>query len=96
MLSERESQALRRIEQAMRTEAPDLAGALERMESDPGWSRRRHDAAALAALLTALTCLAVGAIAAAAVALLLGAAVLRIRRWRFPMSGVSVGLFRNS
>ncbi len=66
----------------MRTEAPDLAGALARM--DPGWSRRRHDAAALAAMLTALVCLAVGALAAAAVALLLGAAVLRIRRWRFP------------
>lgn len=80
----------------MHVEAPELAGALERMESDRGWSRRRHDAAALTALVTALVCLAVGALAAAAVALVLAAAVLRVRRWRFPGPARSVGLLRNS
>ncbi len=85
MLSERESHALRQIEQAMRADAPGLVGALTRMEPGPIWYRRRHDALVLVIAAAALLCLAVGAVGAAVVALLFAVAVVRLRRWRFAL-----------
>jgi hypothetical protein len=85
MLSERECHVLRQIEQAMRADAPGLADSLTRMEPGPVWYRRRHDALVLLIAATAVLCMAVGAIGAAVVAVLLAAAVVRLRRWRITL-----------
>ena len=84
MLSEREIHALRQIEQSIRADAPDLAGSLTRMEPDQGWSRRRHDAVVVLSALSALLCIVVGAPGSGMIALMLCAAVVCVRRWRFP------------
>jgi len=84
MLSEREIMALRQIERSMREDAPDLAGALTRMEPHQAWSRRRHDAVVVLSALSALLCIVVGVPGSALVALMLCAAVVGVRRWRFP------------
>jgi Protein of unknown function (DUF3040) len=85
MLSERESHALRQIEQAMRADAPGLAGALMRMEPGPAWYRRRHDALVLVTAVASMLCLAVGAVGAAVVALLFAVTVAHLRSWRFTL-----------
>lgn len=84
MLSEQEIQALQQIERTMRADAPDLAGALTRMEPDQAWSRRRHDAVVVLSALSALLCVVVGVPGSALIALTLCAAVVGVRRWRFP------------
>ena len=82
MLSEREARALRQIEQQLAADDPRLAARMSR--ALPGrpwrWPRNFHNLVIAAVLLSAVVCLAVGAVGAGLATALFAVALLWARR----------------
>jgi hypothetical protein len=82
VFSEQEARALRQIEQQLAADAPRLAAMMSR--ELPGkrsrWPRKFQNAGIAAVLLSAVVCLAVGAVGAGLAAALFGGALLWARR----------------
>ncbi len=83
MLSEREAKALRLIEQQLAVDDPGLAARLSQaLPGQPSrWSLRLQDSLITAVLLSAVLCLAVGAVGAGLAAALFGSALVWARRF---------------
>jgi len=82
VLSEREARALRQIEQQLAAEDPRLAARMSRaLPSRPSrWPRTLQNSVIAAVLLSAVVCLAVGAVGAGLAAALFASALLWARR----------------
>ena len=81
MLSEREARALRQIEQQLAADAPRLAARMSReLPGKPSrWPWKLQDAVITAVLLSAVVCLAVGAVGAGLAAALFAGALVWAR-----------------
>jgi hypothetical protein len=86
VLSEREQQALREIEQAISADDPGLASALRRsrMSTSAWWTRLAHDAVAAVAVVLAVLCIALGEVGSGFAAGLCAGVDITLGRWRFP------------
>ena len=82
MLSEREARALRQIEQQLAADAPRLAARMSRaLPGRPSrWPRNVQNPVIAAVLLSAVVCLAVGAVGAGLAAALFAGALVWARR----------------
>jgi hypothetical protein len=83
VLSEREAKALRQIEQKLTADAPGLAARMSReLPGKPSrWPRKFQNAVVAAVLLSAVVCLAVGAVGAGLWAALCGGVLVWARRY---------------
>ncbi len=82
VLSEREARALRQIEQQLAADAPRLAARMSReLPGKPSrWPWKLQNAVITAVLLSAVVCLAVGAVGAGLATALFAGALVWVRR----------------